>query len=134
MVIKDKYLVDFNYRYDGSSNFPEGKQFGFFPGVSAGWRISQENFMKNNVTFIDNLKLRASVGKIGNDAIAAFQHLRLYTLGNTGMSYGLPQVAENGLVAGVTPNPNITWEVATTANAVWMLVLEWVIRFYCGFV
>lgn len=113
---KDKYLLDFNARYDGSSNFPKGKQFGFFPGLSVGWRIDQENFIKNSANWIDNLKIRASVGKMGNDAIAAFQQLRLYTLGNTGMSYGWPQVATNGLVAGVTPNPNITWEVATTSN------------------
>lgn len=113
---KDKYLLDFNARYDGSSNFPKGKQYGFFPGLSVAWRVDQENFIKNSGNLIDNLKIRASVGRIGNDAIAAFQHLRLYTLGNTGMSYGSPQVATNGLVAGVTPNPNITWEVGTTSN------------------
>ena len=113
---KDKYLFDLNVRYDGSSNFPKGKQWGLFPGVSVAWRISQEDFMKNNATFIDNLKLRASIGKIGNDAISAFQNLRLYTLGNTGMSFGQTLVANQGLVMGVTPNPNITWEVATTWN------------------
>src|SRR5665648_617620 len=112
---REKYLIDFNYRYDGSSNFPKGKRFGFFPGASVAWRVSQENFMKN-ASFINNLKLRASVGKIGNDAIAAFQNLMLYTLGNTGMSFGSSPVATNGLIAGVTPNPNITWEVGTTAN------------------
>lgn len=111
----DKYLIDFNFRYDGSSNFPIGKQWGFFPGVSVAWRIAQENFMKD-VSFVDDLKLRMSIGKIGNDAIAAFQDLRLYTLGNTGMSFGRSPVALNGLVAGVTPNPNITWEVAKTSN------------------
>lgn len=112
---QDKYLVDFNFRYDGSSNFPKGKQWGFFPGVSAAWRISQENFMKN-VSFVRDLKLRGSIGKMGNDAISPFQNLRLYTLGNTGMSFGEPRVASNGLVTGVTPNPNITWEVAKTSN------------------
>ncbi|HMI05222.1 MAG TPA: TonB-dependent receptor [Pedobacter sp.] len=111
----DKYLLDFNYRYDGSSNFPKGKRFGFFPGASAAWRISQENFMKK-LSFVDNLKLRVSVAKVGNDAIAAFQDLRLYTLGNTGMSFGAAPIATNGLVTGVTANPNITWEVGTTAN------------------
>src|SRR5690606_37229322 len=85
---QDKYLIDFNARYDGSSNFPKGKQFGFFPGVSAAWRVSQENFIKNNASFINDLKLRASIGQIGNDAIAAFQDLRLYSIGNTGMGFG----------------------------------------------
>jgi TonB-linked SusC/RagA family outer membrane protein len=111
----DKYLLDFNFRYDGSSNFPKGKQWGFFPGVSVAWRVSQEKFMEN-VNFVQNLKLRASIGKMGNDAIAPFQDLRLYTLGNTGMSYGSPPIATNGLIAGVTPNPNITWEIATITN------------------
>lgn len=111
----EKYLIDFNYRYDGSSNFPKGKQFGFFPGVSVAWRLSQEKFLKN-ASFIDNLKLRASAGQMGNDAIAPFQNLRLYTLGNTGMSFGSPPVATNGFVDGVSPNPNITWEVATVKN------------------
>src|SRR5690606_32835109 len=64
----------------------------------------------------DNLKIRGSVGRIGNDAIDPFQHLRLFTLGNTGMSFGQPPVATQGLQQGVTPNPNITWEVATTYN------------------
>ena len=112
----EKYLLDFNFRYDGSSNFPKGKQWGFFPGVSVAWRVSQENFLKNNVSYIDNLKLRASVGRIGNDAISAFQNLTLFTLGNTGMSFGRNPVANQGLNQGVTPNPNITWEVATTWN------------------
>ena len=113
---KEKYLLDFNFRYDGSSNFPAGNRFGFFPGISMAWRISQEDFMKNNISFIDNLKLRVSVGKIGNDAIPPFQYLTLYTLGNTGMSFGQPPVATNGLIAGVSPNTSITWEVAKTAN------------------
>ena len=72
--------------------------------------------MKNNVKFIDNLKLRASVGKIGNDAIPAFQYYRLYALGNSGMSFGQSPIATNGLEAGVSPNSNITWEVAKTSN------------------
>ena len=62
---KDKYLLDFNLRYDGSSNFPKGKQWGLFPGISVGWRISEENFIKNNLKYITNLKLRASYGEVG---------------------------------------------------------------------
>lgn len=113
---EEKYLLDFNYRYDGSSNFPKGKQFGFFPGVSLAWRVSQEKFVKNNFSFIDNLKLRASIGKMGNDAIAPFQYLRSYFLGSSGMVFGADQTPTSGLVAGVSPNPNITWEVSTTSN------------------
>jgi TonB-dependent starch-binding outer membrane protein SusC len=112
---KDKYLIDINVRYDGSSNFPKGKQWGFFPGVSLGYRISQENFM-SSLDFIDNLKLRASIGKIGNDAIAAFQYLNLYTIGSAGYSFGATPTLTQGLVAGVSPNPNVTWEELTTSN------------------
>ncbi len=113
---KEKYLLDFNFRYDGSSNFPKGKQWGFFPGASVAWRISQEDFMKKNVSFVNNLKVRASYGEIGNDAIAAFQNLRLYILNNNGYTYGTTQAATQGLTAGVSPNANITWEVAKTSN------------------
>jgi TonB-dependent starch-binding outer membrane protein SusC len=112
---KDKYLLDFNFRYDGSCNFPEGKRFGFFPGISAGWRVSQENFVKNNFGFMDELKLRASIGKIGNDAVPAFQYLQTYTY-VSGSFFGQSLSQQLGLVGGVSPNPNITWEVANIAN------------------
>src|SRR5690606_3968327 len=74
------------------------------------------NFMKQNPDAITNMKLRASYGQIGNDAIAAFQNLRLYTLNSRGYTYGTTQNATQGLVAGVSPNPNITWEVLRTEN------------------
>ena len=112
----EKYLIDFNARYDGSSAFPKGRRFGFFPGVSAAWRVSQENFLQSN-KLVTDLKLRVSYGRMGNDRIAAFQNLILYTLGNTGYPFGETSAATQGLVAGVSPNPNITWEVASTYNA-----------------
>ena len=65
----EKYLVEAAFRYDGSVNFAPDKRWGFFPSASAAWRISEENFFKNNVHFIDYLKLRGSVGLLGNDAI-----------------------------------------------------------------
>jgi TonB-linked SusC/RagA family outer membrane protein len=113
---KDKYLVDLNFRYDGSSNFPKGSRWGFFPGGSIAWRISEENFMKNNLGFINNLKLRASYGQIGNDLIPPFQWLSTYSYGSTGYTFGMSPVTYLELVAGVTPNPNITWEVAKISN------------------
>jgi len=111
-----KYLLDFNYRYDGSSNFPKGRQYGFFPGLSAAWKISDEPFIKDKLHFVDNLKLRASIGQIGNDRIAAFQFLRLYNLSSRGYNFGETPTQSLGLTAGVTPNPNVTWEVATISN------------------
>jgi TonB-linked SusC/RagA family outer membrane protein len=113
---KDKYLVDFNFRYDGSANFPKGNRFGFFPGVSAAWRISEEKFLKDRVSFIDDLKLRASTGKIGNDRVPAFQYIQSYNLGNQGYNFGQTPTQSLGTVMGVTPNPNITWEVLQTSN------------------
>ncbi|MES1160320.1 MAG: SusC/RagA family TonB-linked outer membrane protein, partial [Bacteroidota bacterium] len=112
---KSKYLADFTFRYDGSPNFPPGKRFGFFPGVSAGWRISQENFVKDAAPFIDELKIRASYGTIGNDQVPAFQYLSLYSFAS-GYNFGQTPTNSPGLVAGVSPNPNITWEVAKITN------------------
>lgn len=114
---KEKYLLDFNFRYDGSSNFPKNRRWGFFPGASVAWRLSQEDFIRDNISFIDDLKVRASYGQIGNDQVAAFQWLSTYSLGNTGYSFGLTPVTSQGLTAGVTPNPNITWEIAEIFNA-----------------
>lgn len=113
---KDKYLIDFNFRYDGSSNFPKGHRWGFFPGGSFAWRISEENFMKNNLGFINNLKLRASYGQIGNDQVPPFQWLSTYSFGSAGYTFGMSPVTYLELVAGVMPNPNITWEVAKISN------------------
>ncbi|MDD4107740.1 MAG: SusC/RagA family TonB-linked outer membrane protein, partial [Prolixibacteraceae bacterium] len=114
---KERYLLDINFRYDGSSNFPEDKRWGFFPGVSVGWRISEENFIRDNFNGIDNLKLRASYGQIGNDRVPSFQWLSTYALGSTtGYTFGRSPITTLGLTAGVTPNPSITWEVAEISN------------------
>jgi TonB-linked SusC/RagA family outer membrane protein len=111
---KEKYLVDFNARYDGSYVFPEGNRFGFFPGVSVAWVISEEFFQDQ--TAINNLKLRASTGKIGNDRIDPYQFMSAFNLNSNGYHFGLPTTSQLGIVPGVTPNPNITWEVAITQN------------------
>ena len=65
----DRYLAEVNFGYNGSENFMRGRRFGFFPSFSAGWRISEEAFMKNTKSFLSNLKLRASWGSIGNQII-----------------------------------------------------------------
>ena len=107
-----KYLFQFNWRYDGSENFPAGKRFGFFPGVSVGWRVSEEKFWKENVSWMDYLKVRASWGQMGNDKVDAFQYLTAYTFDN-------PAILGGGIESGLwllrTANPNITWEVANTS-------------------
>ncbi|MGC4039105.1 MAG: TonB-dependent receptor [Chitinophagaceae bacterium] len=112
---KERYIAEFLWRYDGSYNFPADKRFGFFPGVTAAWRISEESFMKN-VSFLNSLKLRGSWGQLGNDAIyvndalVEYSYLPTYALTSSGYVIN-NQVAtayhENGI-----PNTNITWEVA----------------------
>lgn len=106
----NKYMVQFQFRYDGSQNFPPGNRYGFFPGVSAGWTLSKENFM-SNINWLDNLKLRASWGQMGNDAIAAYQYLVLYGLSSGAVFNG---AQASGLYQKGTPNPNITWEIANS--------------------
>lgn len=112
-TLKDRYLFQFNWRYDGSENFPSGKRFGFFPGVSVGWRISEESFWKDRMNWIDYLKVRASWGQMGNDNVAAFQYLTTYTFGYPAI---LNEKIQSGLWLNRTANPNITWEVANTYN------------------
>ena len=72
---QDKYLLEVNGRYDGSSKFPKNSRFGFFPSVSAGWRISEEAFMKPLNSVLSNLKLRGSWGNIGNQSITPYAYI-----------------------------------------------------------
>ena len=111
---KEKYLVDINLRYDGSYAFPEGNRWGFFPGVSAGWRISKENFFENALPVVNDLKIRASIGQMGNDQVNPFQYMAMYNLSPIGTHFG--GGTQGILTSGVAPNENITWEVATTGN------------------
>ncbi len=109
---KDKYLAQVIFRYDGSQIFAEGKRFGFFPGASLGWRISEEDFLKGN-RVISNLKLRASYGLLGNDRVAQYQFLNIFTYGNGYVVNGQDVQALN---PGVAANPNITWEKQANAD------------------
>lgn len=111
---KEKYIAEFLWRYDGSYMFPENTRYGFFPGITAGWRISEESFFKNNISFISSLKLRGSWGQLGNDNVEINGQLREYDYLATYAYGSYPvggQVAQTLYENGV-PNPNITWEVA----------------------
>ena len=113
---EEKYMVDVNVRHDGSSAFAPGKRFGTFPGVSLGWAINKESFM-DNLSSISLLKLRASIGQMGNDIIDAYQYLNSYTFKvDHGYLFGENLDKTLGLYQIVQANPNITWEVATTSN------------------
>lgn len=109
-----KYMAQAILRYDGSQNFAKGMRYGFFPGFSLGWRLSEESFMKQ-LAFINNLKIRASYGEMGNDQVSAFQYLSSYSY-NTNFGYVVGGSDISGLTLSNIPNPDITWEVAKTTN------------------
>lgn len=117
---QERYLVEFVWRADGSYRFPKDKRFGFFPGVSAAWRVSEETFWRDNVTFIDYFKLRASVSQTGNDALLdndrnydrSIQYLNTFGYRDQGVVFGGAE--QKRLYPVRTPNKSITWEVGTT--------------------
>ncbi len=110
---KGKYLMEATVRYDGSPNFPKNKRWGTFPSISAGWRISEESFIKDNISWISNLKLRGGISQTGYDGIAAYQYLTGYRFSGLYVVNGkeVPALSSIGL-----PNTNITWETMTLSN------------------
>ncbi|MCX6237430.1 MAG: TonB-dependent receptor [Bacteroidia bacterium] len=113
--LNKKYMIEFVGRYDGSYMFPASKRFGFFPGVSVGWRMSDEAFWKNNITLVNDFKLRGSWGQLGNDRIAEYQYLTTYGY-QSGRTYVFNGNDNKLLLETKIPNPNVTWEVANEAN------------------
>jgi TonB-linked SusC/RagA family outer membrane protein len=104
-----KYLLEFLFRYDGSQIFPEENRYGFFPAVSAGWRLSQEEFIANSLPFVNELKLRMSYGQLGNDRVDPYQYLQSFQFGN---NYVFGTSDSPGIYSSTLPNPDITWEVS----------------------
>jgi TonB-linked SusC/RagA family outer membrane protein len=107
---KGKYLLDATFREDGSSRFAPGHRWGFFPGVSAGWRIDKESFF-NLKNIFSLLKLRASVGELGNQAVPLYSYENSIDLGK---NYSFGGVLVSGAAATAYTDPNITWETTTT--------------------
>jgi TonB-linked SusC/RagA family outer membrane protein len=103
----EKYLFEANVRYDGSSRFPKDNRYGLFPSASVGWNISKEDFFK--VLWVDNLKIRGSYGKLGNQNIDDYPYQQMLVLGRNAV-FGVPEVLSAGAAATVVPNINITWE------------------------
>lgn len=107
----ERYLAEVQMRVDGSSTFPKGNQYGYFPSFAAGWRISKENFF--NVGFINDLKIRATYGKLGNDNVGLFQYLNNY-------SFNSQLVLGGQIVTGIDltklANEKIHWETATKTD------------------
>jgi len=113
-VLLDRYIVELNGRYDGSSRFPADKRFGFFPSASAAWRIDQERFFAPVSNVMSTFKLRASYGSLGNQSVS-----------NYGYIPTMQAVQSNYLIGGNRPqeiippglvSPNYTWETVNTVN------------------
>lgn len=113
----DKYLLEVNGRYDGSSKFPKSSRFGFFPSVSAGWQIAQERFMNSTRHWLDGLKLRASYGVIGNQNINPYTFTPSMSVNNKATSW----IIDDTYVTSISSLPalvsqNFTWEKVGTIN------------------
>lgn len=110
---KGKYLFEANARYDGTSKFPVGNQWGFFPSVSAGWNIAKENFFK--VEEINSLKLRASYGELGNQQISNYLFYAQVPI-RTNLGYIIDGERPNYISAPGLVSNNLTWATANTLD------------------
>lgn len=118
----EKYLLEFNLRYDGSSRFQKGRRWGHFPSASAGWRMEREAFMQGLVDKgLDALKLRVSYGKLGNNSIGNYDTQALYT--SSGMNYVLGNSLATGLAQSALANALLTWESTNVFNVAADLML-----------
>ncbi len=108
-----KYFLEANMRADGSSRFAPGRRWGYFPSVSAAWRISDEGFMRNASVWLNQLKIRASYGSLGNNATTSlYMYQSLYSTAN----YVLNGTVVGGLAQTVLANPDLTWEKTYMAD------------------
>ena len=120
-IFKDRYLIEANGRYDGTSRFPKEDRFGFFPSISVGWRISNENFMSGARGWLDNLKIRASYGTLGNQTLIDedrnpifYPYIATMEIDNSPYMLSnsrIPYVSAPGLVS-----PTLTWETVVSKN------------------
>lgn len=109
----ERYLAEFTFRYDGSSRFPKDKRYAFFPSVAVGWRISEEKFMKNTRGWVDNLKIKASIGKLGNQNIGNYPYQSVY---NLGYNYSFGGKLYQGVAMTTAVDPTLHWESTRTQD------------------
>ena len=108
---KDRYLLEFNLRADGSSRFRSNKRWGYFPSVSAGWRIDQEHFMEGALNEqLSNLKLRVSYGSLGNNSVGNYDSQSLYTSNKGALNYVLGNSMVTGMAQVALANEQLSWE------------------------
>jgi TonB-linked SusC/RagA family outer membrane protein len=116
----ERYLAEFNAGYNGSENFMSGKRFGFFPSFSVGWRISNEAFMKSTADWLNNLKIRASYGQVGNDIYSVngarqrFLYEQKWSQKSNDYYFGTTGI--KGIYEAQYPNYDVTWERAHKYN------------------
>ncbi len=118
-IFADRYLFEFSARYDGTSRFTRMQRWGFYPSVSVGWRISEESFWEPIRPIVDNLKIRASYGKLGNESIGSwFPYLSAIALNNINNPYGywFDKTLSSGVAQTQLANPNIGWEQSIQRN------------------
>jgi TonB-linked SusC/RagA family outer membrane protein len=118
----ETYMATATLRYDGSSIFTDGKRWGWFPSVSAGWVVSNEPFMESTKSWMDFFKIRASWGQNGNKDISKYQYLATIALsgesGDNGYKFGSDMATSvagtpnTGAYANIVPNPDLTWETS----------------------
>ena len=114
---KGKYLAEALFRADASLKFPKDNRWGYFPGFMLGWRSSEEDFWKDNLSVINYFKLRASYGEMGMDPGDPFQYIDKYSLGTIrGMVFGTGGVIETTTGPPTVANQNITWERQKTKD------------------
>ena len=111
---KDRYLVEVDGRYDGSSKFPSNQRYAFFPSVSAGWRVSQEPFWKISPSAISDLKIRGSYGSLGNGNVASYAYQEKFDIKQSGRVINGAKQQQTSQPA-VLPD-GLTWETSTTRD------------------
>lgn len=132
---KGKYLAEANFRYDGTSRIYKDNRWGMFPSISAAWRISEEPFIKDNLSWMDNLKLRASWGKLGNSEIPEniggyYPYQEVYS----SSTYIFDGAAQQGVVQNALKDKSLKWETTTVTdfgldvnikNSLFTLTFDW---------
>lgn len=111
----EKYLFETTIRNDGSSRFPKTMKYAIFPSLAIGWRISNENFIKNNIDWINNLKIKASWGKLGNQNIGNYPWQTTYSIGSDQSYVFGGSIVQGGVITSLR-DPNLHWETTNTSD------------------
>jgi TonB-linked SusC/RagA family outer membrane protein len=110
--LRDRYLITLVGRRDGSDYFAPNKKYGFFPGVSAAWKINEEDFM-SGISAVSELKLRAGYGTAGNMSVLGLNSMKIY---NPGVQFSIGETPYTGVLLAQEENPNLSWETDITVN------------------